>query len=193
MPAGFQMSMQYGMGKRSQASGAGFEAEAVALFARFTTPPTDLRKGHINTLTKGLKTAGSWAKADVIYVAAAADSQAATRNWKQNLYNATAINSPAFVADRGFTSNGSSSYLQTGFIASSAVAPNYVQDSATLGAWMLTEQAANTVFDIAAFRSGGDARLNARTSTNVPEASLNGLNVGGSTVASAIGFLHVIA
>ena len=187
MPAGFQMSMQYGMGKRSQASGAGFEAEAVALFARFTTPPTDARKSQINALIAALKVAGVWAKIDALYVAAAADSQAATRNWKQNLYNATAINSPTFTADQGFTGNGSSSYLQTGYTASTA-GGNYVQDSATIGVWMRTELAADNIYDLAAFRSGGDTRINVRGAAGNQAIRLNSLDGTNPNVPSAIGF-----
>lgn len=168
-------------------SGGGFEAETKALVARFTTPATRQRKVWINRLIKALKTAGVWQKLDALYVAAAADSQAATRNWKQDLYNATAIASPAFVADRGFTGNGTSSYLQTGFTASSAVSPKYLQDSAAVGAWMLTDVAAEGAFDIAAFRSGGDTRLNSRNSGNQPIAFMNGPGVGGSVVPTSVG------
>lgn len=88
-------------------------AEATALFARMTTPPTETRKGQINTLITSLKTAGVWTKLDVLYVFAAADQQAALLNWKENDNNATAESSPSFVADSGFKGDGSTSWVNT--------------------------------------------------------------------------------
>lgn len=117
---------------------SGYSAEATALFARFTSDPGTTRKGHIDTLITALKTAGTWAKLDALYVLAAHDSQAACRNWITNSYNLTPNNSPTFTTDRGYTGNGSNATLSTGFIPSSASSPKYVQNSGTLGAWVLT-------------------------------------------------------
>lgn len=86
-------------------------AEATALVARFSTPPTTQRKGQINALIAALKQSGVWSKLEVFYVLAAADSQAALLNWKANASNLTATSSPTFAADRGYTGNGTSSYL----------------------------------------------------------------------------------
>jgi hypothetical protein len=119
--------------------GASYDADASALFARFTTPPTDARKALINTMILSLKTASVWSKLDALYVLAAADSQAARQNWIQNLYNATAVSSPTFTADRGYQGDGASSYLTTGFTPSSAVSPKYVQNSAHLSVWSRTD------------------------------------------------------
>lgn len=160
MPAGFQMSMQYGMGKRSQASGAGFEAEAVALFARFTTPPTDVRKSQINTLIKALKASGAWATFDALYVMAAADAQAAGLNWIQNLYNLTPVLAPVFTADRGYQGDGLVSRITTGFNPATA-GGKFALNSAEQGIWSRTDVVSGNMWDV----GNANSRFNAR-STN---------------------------
>jgi hypothetical protein len=114
-----------------------YETESEAIFAAFTTPPDDTRKGHIDTFVAALKTAGVWAKLDILYVFAAADSQAAGINWKNpGTYDASQINSPAFTADRGFASNGTSSHINTGFTPSTA-GGNFSQNSAHMAGRLL--------------------------------------------------------
>lgn len=116
----------------------GYDPDASALFARFTTPPADARKTLINTLIVTLKAAGVWAKLDALYLMAAADAQAARQNWIADQYNLTPISAPTFAADRGYTGDGVASYLDTGFIPISAVSPKFVQNSASFGIWSLT-------------------------------------------------------
>lgn len=119
----------------SLTKGGGVEAEATALFARFTTAPTAPRKALINTLIKSLKSAGVWTKLDALYLFAAADAQAARQNWIQDLYNATAVSSPTFTADRGYAGDGAASYVDSNFKPSTATTPKFVQDSAYFGIW----------------------------------------------------------
>lgn len=126
----------------SKAVGSAFEAEATSLFARFTTPPTDARKLVINQLIVDLKSAGVWAKLDALYILAAADAQAARRNWITDALNAVATSSPTFTADRGYAGNGTSSYLNTGFVPSTA-GGLFSQNSGHISAWSLTSRAAN--------------------------------------------------
>ncbi|HXC20220.1 MAG TPA: hypothetical protein VNV13_01980, partial [Steroidobacteraceae bacterium] len=66
------------------ASGCGYLTQSCAIFAAFTTPPTTSRKVIINTLVNALLNGSTdtWDKMDVLYVMAAADSQAASINWK---------------------------------------------------------------------------------------------------------------
>jgi len=119
-------------------------AEASALAARFTTPPTYARAALIDTLVGALKTAGVWAKLDALYVMAAADSQAARQNWIANLYNATAVSGPSFTADRGYTGNNSSSYVDTNFNPATA-AGKFQQNSAYFMVWSLTNQQGSAI------------------------------------------------
>lgn len=120
------------------APGPAYDPDAEALFARFTTPPTVERKGVINTLIVALKTEGVWSKLDLLYVLAAADAQAARRNWKQDLYNATAVSGPVFTTDRGYAGDGTASYLDSGFQL--GVSPGAsAQNSSYLMSWTRTD------------------------------------------------------
>lgn len=124
-------------------------AEATALFARMTTPPTDARKTVINNFITGAKTAGIWQKWDAVYVLAASTQQAALLNWISDTNNATAENSPSFVADSGFKSDGSTSWVNSHF--------NPYQDSvhfsrvsAAASVYCVTDAALSDKFDIGA-------------------------------------------
>lgn len=124
--------------------GVSYDADTLALLARFTTPATPARTGAIDALIVALKNAGVWSKLDILHVFAGADSQAALRNWKSESFTAMTVNSPTFVADRGYTGDGSSSYLTTGYDPSTSPAGmTMAQDSAHLGAFILTDSASN--------------------------------------------------
>jgi len=96
--------------------GGGVAPETTALINRFSTPPTGARRKTIDNLVRALKVGGVWSKLDVLYVLAAADSQAALLNWKGATYNAT-NNGAAFTADQGFTGDGTNDYIETGYQA----------------------------------------------------------------------------
>jgi len=144
--------------------GSGYDPDAEALFARFTTPPTVERKAAINALIVALKGASAWEKLDVLYVRAAADSQAARLNWKQDQYNSTAVSSPAFTADRGFTPDGAASYLSSGFNPTVATDALFAQDDAHVGAWHLTDlsNGGSTSYDL----GNGNSRVSNSASAN---------------------------
>lgn len=189
-------------------------SETYALVARFTTPPTLARKAQIDTLIGSLKTAGVWSKLDAFYMLAAADAQSSLLNWVSTSYNLTAVNSPAFVADQGYTGDGSTSYLDTGFNPTTATSPKFTQDSGALSLWSRTNLAngAGTSFDFgspnsyvgrSATAGQGTGRPNAgsgqsygllvypgyvgysRTAAAVWEAYAAGVDSGGGTTASA--------
>jgi hypothetical protein len=188
-------------------------SEAAALVARFTTPPTNARKVLIDNFYTAIKLVGL-SKFDAIYMLAAADAQSSLLNWVQDAYNLTAVNSPAFVVDRGYTGDGSTSYLDTGFNPTTAVGAKFVQDSGALSVWSRTNLAngAGTSFDFGSPNSyvgrsttagQGTGRPNAgsgqsygllvypgyvgysRTAAAVWEAYAAGVDSGGGTTVSA--------
>lgn len=117
-----------------------YEQESLALFAAMTTPPTTSRKGHINTLIRALKNAGVWAKLTKIAVLAAANEQTALLDWKNPGGIAfTKVGTIAFAANRGFTGDGATGYLDSGVAWNTLVS----QDNASMWAWSLTETSAN--------------------------------------------------
>lgn len=122
---------------RRNVLGVWYETETQDLVARFTTPPTTLRKGQTNDLVFSLINSGVWSKLDGLVVFASADSQAARRNWVQDLYNPSTVNGPTFAADRGYTGDGAASYLDTGFDPTTA-GGKFALNSAHLGVFQLT-------------------------------------------------------
>jgi hypothetical protein len=110
-------------------------AETSALALRFTADPGDARRSLIDACVGALKTAGAWAKLDVLYLFAGHDSQAALLNWKQNLYNGSAVNSPTFTTDRGYAGDGVSAYINSNF-ADNVAGANWSLDSVTEGVWI---------------------------------------------------------
>lgn len=109
----------------------GFSPFSLAIFAAFTTPPTSARNVVIDNFVKALVAGGVWDLLDGLYVFAAADSQAALINWKNpGTFDATAVNAPTFVADRGYTGNGTTQSIDSGFNPSTAPSPHFVQNSA---------------------------------------------------------------
>lgn len=157
--------------------------DAGRIFRAMTTPPTPARKILIAALIADLKTAGSWALMDCFYVTAAADSQAATINWK-NPGNFTLVptNSPAFVADRGFTGDGATSYLSTQFNPVAA-AGNYSLNNSSYGVFIGT----NSVVDAQdmAQLAGGTTLLRARQTGDTASIRLNdGAAVTGAVTTS---------
>ena len=113
-----------------------FLPETQALIARFTTPPTTERSALINALIGSLLTTGVWAKFDAFYVMAQYDAQAAQQNWLADQYNLTPISSPVFTTDRGYTGNGTTSYMQCGVNLDGLT--QYQRDSAHLMEWVRT-------------------------------------------------------
>lgn len=91
-------------------------SEAAAWVAAFTTEPSDADKGYYDTFVGALKAASIWTKIDVLWWLGGPDSQASRINAKDpgNL-TLGLVNSPSFTAYRGFTGDGSTSYLTTGY------------------------------------------------------------------------------
>lgn len=115
----------------------GLAPETANLIRRFSNPPTDARKAAINKLIVSLKSVGVWALLDAFYLTAAADEQAAQRNWVQDAFNLSPQASPTFTADRGYAGNGTTSFLATGITPASlpAAGGRLSLNSAHLSIW----------------------------------------------------------
>lgn len=166
------MSLRLGPGLSRQGGSIPITSEALALYARMTTPPTELRKSQINALIYTLKTAGVWSKLDALYINAAADSQAALLNWVADQYNETAVASPTFTVDRGFTGDGVASYLDTGFDATVAVGAKYLRNDSHFAVWCGTNVNDGAAIDFGnsnvriCARSSGSAIVRANSPSN---------------------------
>lgn len=112
--------------------GGSFLPQATALFARMSTPPTYRRKIVINRAIVALIRADVWTKLDVLYLFAAADSQAARLNWKSTSYTCANGTGVTFTADRGYTGDGASNYLEPGFTPGNG---QFTAGNHTFGRW----------------------------------------------------------
>lgn len=118
----------------SSMGGSGYEAEATALFARFTSDPGTTRKNDINTCIASLKTNGIWSKLEALWVFAAHDSQASLLNWVSSSHNMTTAGSPTFTTDAGYTGDNTTNYLITPDNISAYSL--FTQNSAHLSIWI---------------------------------------------------------
>ncbi len=155
------------------------QPETSTLLAAVTSPQPGNRRLVINRLIAALKQTGVWEKLDLLYVLAAADTQAAGLNWKlPGAFSLSAVNSPTFVADRGYTGNGSSSYLDTAWTPGTN-AVQFQLNSAALGVYTTTDKgtAGNTIAVGASL--SGISRINVRGLSDLPTVRLNDAGGGG--------------
>lgn len=107
---------------------AAIDADTRRLRAAMTVPPPPGRLWVIDRTIRQLKQHGIWQRLDVLWFPAAHSSQAGRLNWKTpGTFTLTEVNSPTFTVDRGYAGNGTTSYLDTGFI----LATHSVQATAT--------------------------------------------------------------
>jgi hypothetical protein len=93
--------------------------EAAALFAAMTGPQTDRDKFLVDNWIGQLKANGLFTIWDVLYLTALVDNQAATLNvMSPAAFTLIPVNSPNFLAYRGWQGNGTSSRLRTQFTPS---------------------------------------------------------------------------
>lgn len=128
---------------RSAIDAVGNSAEA----SQFLTRTSGLDATHINAyiaLIDGLVADGIWAKLDALHIYATDTSSNALLNLVSSSFAATALNSPTFTADRGYTgvSASTSVFVNTNFNPSTASSPQFTRNSAHFSAWSATNVAA---------------------------------------------------
>lgn len=124
---------------------------AVAFLNRVAAGQTDARQWYYNQCIARLMYHGIWTKLDGLYLFAAAEQATALLSLVSATFNATAINSPTFAANVGFTGNGSSSYIDLNYNSLSG-GGLFTQNSLSIFAWSNTaaQQAAGDVGNPAA-------------------------------------------
>lgn len=169
---------------RKQRLTAPYSAEATAYFAAMSVQPDATRKSALDTLISSLKTGGVWAKLDWLTVHAAHDEQAARVNAVNPAQVASVGVAPTFTTDRGYTGNGTTQYLNTGWNASTA-AGKFTQNDCSMGVWCGTDVSSGAQYDC----GNGNATINARSGTNTALTVQSA--AGSSTVlspATSVGF-----
>jgi len=116
-------------------TGTSFDADYQAILDYATTQgytlPSSGQQVLQNQLVVDLKDAGVWSKLDLFYVFATdGDSDFASINWKDpNNHEITEFNSPTFTTNQGWSTDGTSSYLNTNYNFSTD-SNNYTQNDA---------------------------------------------------------------
>lgn len=181
--AGPVAAQQHGWGFNTGADPSITLPQTLTLVSAFSTAPTATRKTLINTLINTAVVCGAWDRLDVLYVLAAADSQAASLNWKNPAaFTLTTTGTPTFTADRGYAGNGTDATLVTGYNPQSA-SLGIAQNDAHGAIFMLNSTASNS-FDMNS--DNGRLRIRGRFTTGQPNVNVsNNANTvsGGSTPA----------
>src|SRR3569623_916049 len=153
-------------------SGPTYSAEATALFARMSVQPDATRMGLSDACITSLMSNGVWTKLECLWMPAAHDSQAGRLNWVSSGNTISAVGSPTFTTDRGYTTNGSTSYLDTNFNPSTASV--YALNGASVGCWCRTESAANSsLVEMGALIATNRAVVQGRVSGGLIAVSVN--------------------
>lgn len=122
--------------------GTSWDADAAAYFAAWTTPPDDTRAGLLNDLVLGLKADTVWPLLDRLPILASPTAQSARLDARSPAKSLSAVNVPTFTADRGYSGDNVSAYLDFGEPFAFAGA-NFSQNSASLGAWVNQQGSGN--------------------------------------------------
>jgi hypothetical protein len=140
------------------------------------------REALVNALISGLDTDGVWSQLDRLFLLAAENATSALTDLK-GLDLATAVNSPTFTTDTGYSGNGTTSYINSNYNPATD-ATNFAQDSAHLGVWNNTSRGDASTVEAGGGPGGGggySAEMEFRTpgSTNVRINSVGATNPSG--------------
>jgi hypothetical protein len=108
------------VGGFTASSGGGFDPDAQAFFDRVTTAGGTLsttEKNATNQLVLDMKSAGIWTPMKAIYPMVGASAAACAQNLKSSSFTGTFTSGWTF-ASTGVTPNGTSAYMDTGFVPS---------------------------------------------------------------------------
>lgn len=159
------------------------------------TLPSDAQKVKQNQLIINLKAANIWDSLDILYVFATnGSSDFATINWKApSSYQITKVNSPTHTSNVGYVFNGTTQYLNTGWIPST----NGVNFTLNESGGFVNEQVnlgVNTTAIFGAANSGVVNRilLNPRNASNTSSYSVNDNTGSVPANANSVGFYHIL-
>lgn len=168
-----------------------YEAESVALFARFSGSYVSAELIAKDALIAALKGYSLWSTIDTLKIAAGSkNSSDALLNWKGTSYNSTVTGTLTYYTERGFAGFSTSNYLTDGFTPSSA-GGNFAQNSATLAVYNLGDgQSSNVAI-------GGNSASNATHSQIVLRNTSNQVaitnNAGSTQTISAANTAYTAA
>lgn len=159
--AGMSLSLSLGLGP-SSGGAASYSAEATAYFAAMSVQPDATRKGLLANCIDAIVAGGAWTPLDGLTITAMHNEQAARVDARNPARIAGVAVAPTFLADRGYTSNGTSQYLTTGFNPSTAGGA-YTMDACSMGVWVGTDVNNGAQFEM----GNSNATINTRSSTTL--------------------------
>jgi len=177
-----------------------YDPDAMLYFEQLTPQPSALYKEAVNTLIKQLKADGNWNKLDRLWNFATEYQQHATVSVANPSSSAISeVNSPTWAAGFGYTGNGTTQYLDTGFIPSSG--GMYAQNNGSIGFYSRTNSdlasgvdmgCSNGTSTLTIFARNGNTfynRINAASSTGVSNTDSRGFFAGSrSSSTTQLGF-----
>lgn len=136
------------MPNRTMLAGGADDPAITALIGRMTTKPTTARATLIARTITRLRAAGVWSKHDALWVMAGHHEQASRLDWKGTPAftltpadtNTSTPSAPSFTADRGWTGNGTTTYLDTNWDPS-VHGRGFTLNAASIRAWVRTNLA----------------------------------------------------
>jgi hypothetical protein len=153
---------------------------------------SDARLVLVSNLIEGLKFDGVWAPLDRLWLFAGENSASALTDLVGDTLT-TATNSPTFTVDRGYTGDGSSTFI-SGNSNPTTIGANYVRDSACQFAWDVTGGGSSGAGALCGGLTGG-AAVNGIGPDNSGTYTygLNSVNVAtGSGVADGVAGLYLV-
>ncbi len=156
-------------------AGAVFDVNYRAVLAYAATQgytiPSARQQSLQNQLLVNLKAAGVWDKLDTFAVFATdGSSNFALIDWKR-LTQYTAVNSPTFTANQGFTGNGTSNYIDTNFNpATNGV--NYTLDNASRFLWVSVIPTSFKHYDGNSFETDNNLEVNVTNRQRINQTNL---------------------
>lgn len=170
-------------------------SETVAVGETITSGLNTTHTTAVTDLICGLVTDGVWSKLDALYIFATQDSTTAGLSLVSATYNADVLtNPPVFTADRGFAgtdNNATNRIVDTKFNPTTAVSPQFTQNSAHISVWGVSNLGTNGNQAMGIVGGGNESSIYTRFTDNKAYFRL-GVNSGaGVTVADDVG--HYIA
>jgi lysophospholipase L1-like esterase len=169
-----------------------YETEATVLFNRMIAAgetPAGERKVIIDNTFKAAKGKSFYSKIDAVVTLAAHGTNSARMNWLGDEFNAVlSAVPPTFEIDRGFTGNGTSSYIKTSFNPYSA-GSNFESTKASIGLYSRTNIDLE-IGDMTAMVGSGGISLDIRYGDEL-YFRLNNTSAGAKSNNSSIGFFSV--
>jgi hypothetical protein len=168
-----------------------YEPETNIILSRFATIPAQAECDAINAYVAGLKADGLWTNLYQLVIFAFDDAQAALINLITGNYWTKLVGAPTFTTNRGFTTNGTTTAIDSGFnVQTSGISG--ITNSLSATVWSLTSgQTANGGFG-GFDNTGGGVTLSLRNTTDQFSVRLNDntadavANTGGNGMFSAV-------